>query len=173
MTFLRLGETRFDRDFPMRRMSGMNAGILSDWRIRLTQANRARAAAANYFAARVGLPHAQDSDIPYLRLPMLMPSRAVRDRLYALAVRRGLGVSRMYPTPVNEIEEIKDRFHGQTFPSAKLIADTLLVLPTHHLLTDTDRRSVCDLLEYGDLRGRPNHTATTDEIGNVAGRRWS
>ena len=146
LPFLRLGETRFDRDFPMRRMSGLNAGLLTNWRARLTRANQIRAAGAASFRARLGLLPVEGPRVPYLRLPVLMGSRAARDRVYASALSRGLGASRMYPTPVNEIAEIRDRFTGQTFPSAKLIADTLLTLPTHHLVAERDRRALCDLL---------------------------
>jgi hypothetical protein len=51
----------------------------------------------------------------------------------------------MYPTAVDEIAEIKAMFHGETFPMAKKVAETLVTLPTHHLLTNTDKKSICDL----------------------------
>jgi perosamine synthetase len=156
LPFLRLGETRFDLDFPLRRMSSLNAGLLAGWQARLTCANQTRAASAEDFRARLGLPRRDGPDVPYLRFPVLMGSRTARDRVYASAAERGLGVSRMYPTPVNEIPEITDRFAGQSFPSAKLIADRLLTLPTHHLVTEQDRQALCELLERRDALPTPS-----------------
>ena len=173
LPFLRLGETRFERDFPMRRMSGMSAGVLRHWRHRLTEANRIRVAAAAYFASTLRLDSVAGAAIPYLRLPVLMHSREARDRVCAIAARRGLGVGRMYPTPINEIAEIKERFAGQTFPSAKLIADRLLTLPTHHLLAEADRRSVRDLLEYGGEHASVNGRAPADDTRRAACRPWN
>jgi perosamine synthetase len=173
LPFLRLGETRFELDFPIRRMSGMNAGILSNWRDRLTRANAIRVTIAAYLRAQLGFENAHGATIPYLRFPVMMDSRQARDRVHDLAMTRGLGVSRMYPTPINEIQEIKDRFAGRTFPFAKLIADRLLTLPTHHLVADSDRRSVCELLRYGEVGGAVNEAARTPRLGGAAGRRWT
>ncbi len=173
LPFLGLGETRFERHFPMRRMSGTSAGTLRHWRDRLTQANRLRAAAAANFGARLGVASLEGAGIPYLRVPVLMDSREARDCAYALSVRRGLGIGRMYPAPINEIEEIKERFAGQTFPSAALIADRLLTLPTHHLVSENDQRSICNLLEDGAVRGKVHETAKTHEIGGATGKRWN
>jgi len=146
LPFLRLGETHFDRDFPMRRMSAVNAGLLASWRTRVARANAFRARSSARFRAALGLPSAGLPDIPYLRFPVLMGSRGERDRAHAAAAIRGLGVSRMYPAPINEIPEIRDQFSGQTFPSARLIAERLLTLPTHSLVSDRDRRAICELI---------------------------
>src|SRR5262249_49484967 len=95
MPFLRLGETMFHRDFPIRRFSGMKAGLLRHWRRRLEVSNQARARSGGDFGARLGR-RIQGPRIPYLRFPFLMDSRAERDRTYP-ALRR-FGVSLMYPT---------------------------------------------------------------------------
>src|SRR5206468_11490619 len=71
MPFLRLGETIFDRDFPIRGFSGMKAGLLRRWRQRLEVSNDVRARSGRYFGAR--------TTVPYLRLPLLMDSRHGRD----------------------------------------------------------------------------------------------
>jgi perosamine synthetase len=173
LPFLGLGETRFERQFPIRRMNGMSAGALRHWQDRLILANRIRAVAAAHFGARLGFKRLEGAAIPYLRVPVLMGSREARDRACALSVRRGLGIGRMYPAPINEIEEIKEHFAGQTFPSATLIADRLLTLPTHHLVAESDRRSICDLLEDRAVRGTVREVSNTLEIGGAAGKRWS
>jgi dTDP-4-amino-4,6-dideoxygalactose transaminase len=160
LPFLRLGETHFDRDFPMRRMSAVNAGLLTGWRTRVTRANAIRARSSAHFRAALGLPAGEPPDIPYLRFPILMASRGERDRVHAAAASRGLGVSLMYPAPVNEIPDIRDRFAGQSFPSARLIADRLLTLPTHSLVSGEDRRAICDLI----TAAQPSSTPTAASI---------
>jgi perosamine synthetase len=171
LPFLRLGETFFEPDFPIRRMSGASAGLLRHWRDRLATANGGRAAAAAMLDRRIG--REGRPEIPYLRLPVLMETREARDRVWAQAVDRGLGVGRMYPAPVNEIEQIRERFLGQAYPSAKSVSERLLTLPTHHLASEGDRRSVCELLEREPVSGR---TAERDSAGapdGVGSPRWS
>lgn len=154
LPWLRLGETRYEPDFPVARLSGVSAGALWTWRTRLAQGNARRVRAGEAYRARLGAARVPDGAVPFLRLPVLMPSREARDQVYALGCRRGLGVGLMYPSPVNEIGALRPRFAGQRFPAAETIAERLLTLPTHHLVTETDQRMICDLVEGGnDPRG--------------------
>jgi len=77
---------------------------------------------------------------PYVRMPILAPTAAVKDRVYARARRMGVSVS--YPTPISEIPEIRAAFDGQRFPAARGVAERLLTLPTHHWLSPRDRRAI-------------------------------
>jgi dTDP-4-amino-4,6-dideoxygalactose transaminase len=70
--------------------------------------------------------------------------------VFALSQKRGLGVSVAYPTPINEIPEIASVFNGQRFPSARRLSERLLTLPTHHWLSERDKRAIADLCR--DLR---------------------
>jgi dTDP-4-amino-4,6-dideoxygalactose transaminase len=88
----------------------------------------------------------QELGISYLRFPLLVGDRQTRDLIYNRSQALGLGVSLMYPTPVNEIAELRSCFPGQFFPAAKRVAETLLTLPTHHLLSETDKADACHLL---------------------------
>jgi dTDP-4-amino-4,6-dideoxygalactose transaminase len=80
-----------------------------------------------------------------VRLPILLASRQERKRIHALSQERGLGLGVAYPTPVNEIPEIRAAFNGQRFPSARRVAEGLLTIPTHHLLSEKDKRAIADL----------------------------
>jgi dTDP-4-amino-4,6-dideoxygalactose transaminase len=51
----------------------------------------------------------------------------------------------MYPSPINDIEEIKATFKGKDFPAAEMIAEKLLTVPTHHLLSEKDKKSISEL----------------------------
>jgi len=157
LPFLKLGETLFYREFPVEKLSGMKAGCLWNWPKRLETANRVRSVTAEYF--REHLPLQKFSIQPaicYLRLPLLLARREIRDRFYAYSRAKGLGLSRMYPTAVNEIEEIKGIFDGKAYPGAKEVAERLLTLPTHHLMTQRDKEAICALFRSLEIQGVPS-----------------
>jgi perosamine synthetase len=158
LAFLKLGETLFYKDFPVKKLSEMKARCLWNWPKRLEAANLARSGTADYF--REHLPVKQFSIQPgvsYLRLPLVLDSRATRERLYHYARAKGLGLSRMYPTAISEIEEIKRNFAGQAYPTAKAVAKRLITLPTHHLLRRRDRQAVSDLFRSLEIQGIRSH----------------
>ena len=146
--FLRLGETIFYKDFPVKRLSKIKAGILRNWQQRLEESNKVRRENARYLCGESGLKPAVRSweDVLFLRLPLILKDRESRDALYSVSREKGLGLSRMYPTPVNEIEEIRDQMNSRTFASAKAISERLLNIPTHQFLSQRDKDMICGLL---------------------------
>jgi perosamine synthetase len=146
LPFLRLGETTFEKEFPIKKISGMKAGLLRNWRQRLEKSNRIRKDNAKYICNALGLNLWNNSPVPFLRLPLLVKNGEARDKIVLLARQQGLGINRMYPTAINEIEELKDQFSGMMFPSAREIAERLVSLPTHHLLSMKDKEKICGYL---------------------------
>jgi dTDP-4-amino-4,6-dideoxygalactose transaminase len=165
LSFLGLGETRFPEDFPLERLSGMKRGILKNWKERLMQSNQARADTASELKRDLGSKSLRENRIPYLRLPVLMKSREARDLVYGASKKQGLGISIMYPTPVNEIDTIKAAFQGQSFPAAKRVAETLLALPTHPFVSQRDRSKIRGLFDRGGEAG-----ALTDKLATILDR---
>jgi dTDP-4-amino-4,6-dideoxygalactose transaminase len=155
LPFLRLGQTVYPRKIKLRRLSGMQAGVLRGWRHHLARSNRVRSETAAYFAARLPRPPAHGSSHPYLRLPVFAASRGERDRIHAMSQARGLGLSVAYPTPVNEIPEIRFSAHGQRFPAAKTVAERLLTIPTHHWLSEDDKRAIAECMAATTAWSRP------------------
>ena len=144
LPFLHLGQTIYPRRIRMRRLSGMQAGLLRNWRRHLARSNRMRSETAHYFSQRLPFPPAAGPAHAYLRLPVFMASRGERDRICALSRQRGLGIGIAYPTPVSEIPEIRFAFDGQRFPAAQKAADCLLTIPTHHWLSVGDKRAISE-----------------------------
>lgn len=142
---LQLGETFFFRDFPMKRLSGREAAILREWDKTLDEWNGKRRENALYFSGKLSGRFTLHGSLPYLRLPVLASDKTERDRIASVSKERGLGVVRMYPTPVNEIPEIESEFTGMEFPSARWVADRLLTIPTHPNLSAEDKDAICDL----------------------------
>ena len=158
LPFLKLGQTFFYKDFSIGKLSSGKAAFLQNWQERLTEANRVRTETAAYFRHEILLQTSRTTCLPYLRFPILVRDRQARDLLYSLSRKNGLGLSLMYPTAVNEIEELRATFQGKIFPQAKKVAETLVTLPTHHLLSENDKKVICDLL---------NGTGTTGTLEAV------
>jgi perosamine synthetase len=150
LPFLKLGETMFYKEFPIRRLSGMQAGLLRGWQRQLEESNKMRKENASYFYERLRLKSLlglrNNASISFLRLPLMVKDREIKERIYSLFNEKGLGISQMYPTPINEIEEIKDLFNGKAFPFASKIVERILTLPTHQLLSEKDKKVIVDYI---------------------------
>lgn len=149
--FLGLGETKFFSDFPIRRMDGMRAGLLSSWRDRLDESNRGRVRKKKSFLNR--LPQGaqqflinQSEAAPYLRLPVLMPTAQYKAALCATARQNGLGISGLYPAPISEISDIASMFGSRRYPGAEALSARLVTLPLHRFVTETDVDRICSVV---------------------------
>jgi dTDP-4-amino-4,6-dideoxygalactose transaminase len=154
LPFLRLGETIFPKEIPLTRLSGAKASLLRHWRSRLIQSNRIRSETAADFSQRLSLRPASGACHPYVRLPILVATAKEKERLYSLSQARGLGLSLAYPTSINEIPEISRMFDGKRFPSARSVAEHILTIPTHHWLSEKDKRVIADCVRATIGAGR-------------------
>ena len=152
LPFLRLGETKFYRDFPIHRMDGVRAGLLSGWQTRLDDCNRNRCIQCQGFLCRHSSNgHVIKSEVcqkpVYLRLPVLLRSKQAKERVCALSKQHGLGISPLYPTTIQDIPELRGRLLDKELPGATVVADRLVTVPVHHLVGYRDRENICDALE--------------------------
>ena len=145
LPFLRLGETIFHEDFPVRRLSDFQALLMQGWRGRLDALNAGRLRTSNFYAARInGVSHV-GRGFPCLRYPVLLGGEADRVRLLEEWNGAALGMSRMYPATVAAIRQLP-QLAGRRFPRAEAIAASLVTLPTHPLLTREDLADICALV---------------------------
>lgn len=161
LPFLKLGQTFFYSEFPIKKLSSMKFGLLARWHDRLSKAKKQRQKTASYFLLKSRGPRRLSPSIAYVRLPILMESREARDKLLTFAESRGWGFSTMYPAPINEIPEIRSMCSGKTYPSAKDISERLVTIPTHEWLTERDIKEIGDHLAMLDSiwvneEGRPD-----------------
>lgn len=143
--FLRLGETIFSTSFPVERLSGVKAGLLNGWKRQLDASNSIRAEHSGFYRERVDHGTPAHPQAACLRYPLLVEDRARRDSLVASSGK--LGLSPMYPAPVNEIAEIRAQFNGASYPVARSVANRLVTLPTHGFVTVRDREEICRLID--------------------------
>ena len=152
---LRLGETIFYRDFVLSRLSGVKAGVLRTWRVRLMRANRIRREGGAAYRRELRMATGAGEAVPYLRFPVLARDREMRDSIYSRVKK--YGVSLLYPAPINEIEEIREQFYDDIFPIAKDISERLFLMPTHALLTKKDRMAICRAVQNGGIMNVHRH----------------
>jgi len=148
LPFLGIGETKFSADFPMYPLSDSKAGMLGSWRERLEGYNRCRMANGRHYTEALALRGERrmySLDGPYLRFPLYTgdPQR----KSQACERGKALGASPMYPDSINRIEQIRVQVAGSVCPGAERIASTLVTLPTHVLVTESDRKALIKVLE--------------------------
>lgn len=145
LPFLRLGETVFPTDIPIKKMSAAKAGLLRRWRARLQQANRVRLHAAADLCRRMAVtPPSGDAHV-YLRLPFLTTAAAEKRRLFSASMKRGLGVSVAYPQALSELPQLRPLMNGHEYPNACRLASELVTLPIHQWVTDRDKQAIAEL----------------------------
>lgn len=148
LPFLGLGETKFDRDFPIQSLDGARVGLLKTWRQRLEQSNAIRAHWGQQYIDQSGHELEALSPRPhnggaYLRVPVIMPTSKAKRALCALGAHEGLGLSALYPTPISEIPELQPSLEGGRFPGAQILADRMVTLPVHQYVRASDILRVC------------------------------
>lgn len=146
LPFLKLGETIFDAAFPVRRLSAFEALLLRGWERDLTRMNAVRRANGAHYTAHIEGAIGSPIDAPYLRFPVVLDTEQARARVLDEQNGRALGISQMYPAPVDRIDALAGKVRGGPFARAERLARRLITLPTHPLLTDSDRARVCALV---------------------------
>jgi dTDP-4-amino-4,6-dideoxygalactose transaminase len=148
LPFLKLGETRFYRTFPVRKLTGFQAGLLYDWRQKLETLNRSRSGNATRYIESLELSNGlliYANGLPYNRFPIYLGGKASKDELCKLGNR--IGISPMYPFPIHRIQEIQENLDHRNFGGAETISDTLVTLPTHILLNEKDKMMIRETVQ--------------------------
>jgi dTDP-4-amino-4,6-dideoxygalactose transaminase len=147
MPFLGLGETIFDPEFEISRLSRWQVCLSAKVSKHLDSYNEGRRANAGALAERI---QALDGfDIPgydgnniyaYLRLPVLTADRQTRDEIVASLRRHGITASTMYPATVRNIDGIRPYLASEdnNFTGAQTVVERLVTLPTHPYLRKSD-----------------------------------
>jgi len=147
LPWLKLGETRFslEMDLAAADSSMMRLGNRLFDSFESIRANRLELA-RQYRDALSGLqgcllPGAglRDKNIALLRYPLLAPDRRSRDRMLSSSRKAGLGLTGMYPAPINRLQGLESYFPGEeSFPRAQAIADRLVTMPLHEHVGERD-----------------------------------
>jgi len=147
LSFLKIGETRFYRTFPVKKMTGFQAGLLHSWRKKLEILNRNRSKNAEHYIEAFqlsGRMKIYDNFVRYNRFPIYVENKAIKDEICKIG--NVLGISPMYPSPIHGISEIMENFKNVNFEYSEIISDTLVTLPTHSLLNQKDLMNIREVV---------------------------
>jgi perosamine synthetase len=152
LPFLHLGETIYNPDFKIHKLSNAHCCLASKWSATLDILNKIRKTRIrNYIDQSVNvikILHGRSSEqtYPLLRLPFFAKNRETREKIVSSAAKKGLGLMPSYPTPINEIIELKNEFSDDHYTTAKTICDHIVTLPVHEYVSPCDQQKIIDIL---------------------------
>lgn len=135
---LGIGETHFDPDFPRGPITAGALALLEQLLPRAARDAERRARSARELALAMRelegwrpLVSRTDDQPVYPRLAVLAPSGCARDRALEALTSLGAGASKMYPSSIDAIPELRPNLVGaREFPGARSFASRILTLPT-------------------------------------------
>lgn len=152
LPFLKLGETVFDPDFEMKKMSLFQAGLSKNWVEKIQLFRRVRQKNIRELIPLLDVKELkqfleQCNSIPDLiRFPVEMPDEREKEEFLDIANQRGLGVAIAYPSAINGIVELTSMFMGEKYPLAEKRSERLVTLPVHLFVTNQDQVLLVELL---------------------------
>jgi dTDP-4-amino-4,6-dideoxygalactose transaminase len=150
LPFLRLGETIYDPNFKIRKMSAFQAGLAKGWERKLRVMQKTRSENVRGLLERLETlpPWVDKGTLPdLLRLPLRIDSVQKRASIVRTSEQSGLGLACTYPDSVDRIPELKTHFSSFHYPAARENAEKLLTLPIHPYLTSNDMDRIEKLLQ--------------------------
>jgi len=167
---LKLGETIYDPNFSIRKMSSFQIGLLRNWKQKLTRFSDARNRAAlkwseskslRAFAKPVRYNKAQENN--FIRYPVRVDNIGMWGRLLRMSAEKGLGIMTTYPDSIDGIKELQNEFDGQVFRNAHNLSRQLLTLPVHPLLSRNDENKIAACLDMvAEVNGKSDFKAVAN-----------
>lgn len=149
---LHLGETIFEPEF--RPTSGLSftASLLDEMIESIEEEKQIRRYHANWFSSQLNsIPDLQlprNPDFPFLRFPVLVINRTLRDKILKELTLQGTGAGQFYPCPLNELPGLKDILKdSNSYPNSKEISDRLITLPVHSRVSTSDLKKIVQIIK--------------------------
>lgn len=154
LPFLKLGETIFDPDFPIRKFSGFQAGIARNWETKLSFFLKERnKRVEQYRKLLYGIDnctilsnHWEGDTLSCIRFPLLLQREKDVARILLTSEKRGLGISKTYPNSIDTIEKIISHCNSPCL-NAQNVARELLTLPCHSFVNKKDIMKIVELIQ--------------------------
>ena len=132
-------------------MSGFQAGLAKNWKVRLAALKNRRKKRALQWAEISPPPNihnyvSRNGGIPDLiRYPLRIKDASKWRQMLKASEKSGLGVMFTYPGTVNEIDELMNTFKGESYPAAEKLPRQLLTLPVHPYISQKDVNNILKL----------------------------
>lgn len=150
--FLGIGETVYEPDFGIHRLSGFQAGLAAGWEKRLAAFQAERNRNAQHWRRTIAyLPHVGGLHYPetlsnLIRFPLVLDHNGDRKALLETSERKGLGIMPGYPDAITHIPQLQTDMAGFDCPQARRTAETLVTLPVHGWTGEKDRARIAEAL---------------------------
>lgn len=142
LPFLRLGETIYEEDFPIYRMSFFQKSLARNWQERLKGHQKVRRKHIKfwqeYLPQNLSQICSRQKRTSLIRFPVVAQTAEEREWFCKKSEETGCGIMRTYPLPINEISELRHEFAGEIFPNAKLLSERLMTIPVHEYVKKED-----------------------------------
>ena len=160
LPFLKLGETLYDPDFPMRRLCAFQAGLARHWQERLESLQQIRRRHVTHWRQVLDnplIPASVKESPPLIRYPLLLDRAESAAKLLRQSDRLGLGLGGAYPQAIGGIAALAGQLCDDSCPVAEDVARRLVTLPVHGYLLPADFDNISALLQQAGvpLRGSP------------------
>lgn len=147
-------------DFPIRGLGRWQGAFGLSVLQRLNAINAIRRSNGRYLAERlrdvkdVFIPKELDgAEAVYLRLPVVFKDRETREEMYRQLSMVGIGTSRAYVNPLNRYDYLSEIVPRGDYPAAEYVAERILALPTHPLMSRRDLDTIVDVFRTGGFPG--------------------
>lgn len=152
MPFLHLGETIFEPDFSRLKGCHEAAGVIEALLRGIEKDKKHRMAIAGWYDDNLrsmpGIRKPYPSAYPFLRYPLIINSKPMRDALLKKLTSAGMSGTLFYPCPLNELPGLQEVLRdGKTYENAKLLSDTLITLPVHEGVSENDMEMISSLAQ--------------------------
>jgi dTDP-4-amino-4,6-dideoxygalactose transaminase len=152
MPFLHLGATIFEPDFLVSGGAGLAASLMIGICDGIENEKTVRKENVQWYYENLeSIPHIRrlkNQDFPYLRYPLLIEDKHLRDRILAQLTSHGTGATLFYPSPLNELPKLKEILNDtHTYRNAKQISDSLITLPVHSGVTASNRNNILRIIK--------------------------
>ncbi len=155
LPFLGLGETHFEADFKIRKLSSFQAGLSWNWVKALEKIRKERYENSSFWVSffnknqlpgidSIAKTNSAARDL--LRFPIRMHSKELCKKILKLSNLQGLGITITYPLPLNQLPQVTG-FAANAFPKAKQCSDLVVTIPVHRFVSKSDRRKIETLLK--------------------------
>jgi dTDP-4-amino-4,6-dideoxygalactose transaminase len=152
MPFLHLGETIFEPDLLVSGGASLAASLMIGICDGIENEKTVRQENAQWYYENLesipGIQGPKNPDFPYLRYPLFIENKDLRDRILDQLTSHGTGATLFYPSPLNELPKLKEILRDTNiYPNAKQISDSLITLPVHSGVTDSNRHNILRIIK--------------------------
>lgn len=150
--FLHLGETIFEPDFMVSQGSNLAGYLIGRMIVGFDEEKGIRAINSEWYARNFqGISSIEQlplAKFPYLRYPLLISEREVRDRVLNELSAQGTGAALFYPCPLNELPGLRGVLNDrEVYPNAKKFSESLITLPVHSGVTLSIRNKIKSIIK--------------------------